>query len=93
MLCVYHEKCPMFGNQICTDYPTLSEKLKDQYCRGNPELCARKRVREAINKEAVPQLMLPQQYDWAQQLLTEHGISISKIRELLPSCRKAKIRC
>jgi hypothetical protein len=83
----------MFGNQICTDYPTLSEKLKDQYCRGNPELCARKRVREAINKETVPQLMLPQQYEWAQQILADHGISTSKIRELFPSRRKAKIRC
>ena len=90
MLCVYHEKCPMFTNQICTDYPTLSEKLKDQYCRGNPELCARKCLRDTLGKEAVPLLMLPQQYEWARQILLDHSISISEINQMLPSRRKVK---
>ncbi len=92
MLCVYHEKCPMFTNQIYTDYPTLSEKLKVQYCRGDFELCARKCLRDTLGKEAVPRLMLPQQYEWAQQILTDHGISSVKIKELFPSRRKTKIR-
>ena len=90
MLCVYHEKCPMFTNQICMDYPTLSEKLKDQYCRGNPELCARKCLRDTLGKEAVPQLMLPQQYEWAQQILADHNISISEINQMFPSRREVK---
>jgi hypothetical protein len=89
MLCVYHEKCPLFANKTA-DYPTLSKKLKDQYCGGNPELCARKWVREAINKEAVPDLMLPQQHEWARQILLDHSINIPEINQMHPSPRKVK---
>jgi hypothetical protein len=90
MFCPYHEKCPMFGNQICTEFPPLSEKLKDQYCRGKFETCARKCVRETIGKEFVPQMMLPQQHDWARQILTDKEIGITQINLLLGPPKKAK---
>jgi hypothetical protein len=92
MLCPYHEKCPMFGNQICTEFPPLSEKLKDQYCRGNFESCARKCIRDTVDKESVPKLMLPQQHDWARQILSEKGVSITQITQLLGTSKKAKIK-
>jgi hypothetical protein len=91
MLCPYHEKCPMFGNQICTKFPPLSEKLKDQYCRGKFETCARKCVRETIGKEFVPTMMLPQQSDWARQILSDKGVSITQINQLLGTRKKEKV--
>jgi len=90
-MCPYHEKCPMFGNQICTEFPPLSEKLKDQYCRGDFELCARKYVRDTVGKELVPKMMLPQQYDWARQILSDKGISITQINHILHAAKKARV--
>ena len=89
MFCPYHEKCPMFGNQICVEFPPLTEKLKDQFCRGNFESCARKCVRETIGKEFVPIMMLPQQDSWARQILLDHGVSITKINQLFGDKIKA----
>jgi len=82
----------MLGNQLSTEIPPLSEKLKDQYCRGNFDSCARKWIWDTVDNESIPKMMLPHQHDWARQILSEKGLSITQINQMLGTSKKAKVK-
>ncbi|QHI70010.1 hypothetical protein [Tichowtungia aerotolerans] len=54
MKCELFEHCIFFSAQSEQGQPCVVEKLKAVYCRGNPLLCARRRVAQALGKERVP---------------------------------------
>ena len=54
--------------------PGLVERFKQNYCLGNHAACCRRWVWDFLGVEKVPELMLPHQRDWAQQLLSDSGI-------------------
>jgi len=53
MNCELLEGCTFFNTKEMGNRPDLIEALKDVYCRGNPLLCARRRVAISIGRERV----------------------------------------
>lgn len=64
--------------------PELAERFKHTYCEGNYNRCSRRWVQEFLGVEKVPELMLPHQHDWAQQILTDSGIGRTEFRQKFP---------
>lgn len=54
---------------------TLIDRFKTHYCFNNHHACARRWVHDFLGAEAVPDLLMPQQHDWAEQLLFEADVS------------------
>jgi hypothetical protein len=62
MACECLEKCPFFNDKMA-DMPSMSDLLKDRYCRGEWRSCARYRVFEVVGRESVPPDLYPAQAD------------------------------
>ena len=74
---VAEEQCPNVGccklivEQGLTT-PALIGRIKSQYCLNSDHLhCDRFHVYQALSLEEVPLLMLPNQTEWAQQVIQE----------------------
>jgi hypothetical protein len=72
--CPYLNRCPLLASQLDT-LPTLVDRFKTNYCFKNHHVCARRWIHDFLGFEKVPDLMMPQQHDWAEQLLFEAGVS------------------
>ena len=62
MACECLEKCPFFNDKMA-DMPSMSDLLKDRYCRGEWQSCARYRVFKAVGRDSVPSDLYPAQAD------------------------------
>lgn len=51
--------------------PTISERLREEYCLEDFTHCACRRVHDTVGSEWVPLHMLPYQQEWAEQILDE----------------------
>ena len=82
-LCPYFETCDMIqgGHER---FPELVGRFKQKYCSGNHTACSRRWVWDFLGVEKVPELMMPQQHDWAQQILTDSGVAYNTFREKFP---------
>ena len=62
----------------CVFFNTLDSKainaLKEIYCKGNPLLCARRQVANAIGRERIPQDLNPN-HDYRVQGIIEASLS------------------
>jgi hypothetical protein len=54
--------------------PGLIHRFRDNYCLKNHRACSRRWVQDFLGPDKVPELMMPQQHDWAEQLLFESGV-------------------
>ena len=63
--------CKLIGEKGLTT-PGLINRIKSQYCTIlDHQHCARFHVCQALDSDKVPTLMLPNQTEWAQQIIQE----------------------
>ena len=78
--CPYTETCRMIQGQQ-ESLPSLIDRFKKNYCFKNHHACARRWIQDFLGAEEIPDLMMPQQHDWAEQLLFESGVSYTAFEE------------
>ena len=78
--CPYLDRCDLIQNHV-EHLPGLIDRFKARYCLKRPFACSRRWIWDFLGAEKVPELMMPQQRDWAEQLLFEAGIRYSTFRE------------
>ncbi len=66
--CKRLEKCPFFNDRMAAR-PATAELFKIEYCRSEPERCARYRVAEVLGPERVPGDLFPSQVERVDELL------------------------
>ena len=70
-------QCPLMDTCafLCenrTTMPELVERIQDTYCtKPARSECARFKIAQSVGTEKVPPLMLPEQVEWAQQIIEE----------------------
>jgi hypothetical protein len=71
--CPYVDSC-VFLRENRTKMPELIARIQADYCT-NPACCrcARFRISQSLGLDKVPALMLPDQIDWARQIVQEFG--------------------
>ncbi|MBN2105191.1 hypothetical protein JW835_14225 [bacterium] len=62
--------CPFFNDQMA-DKPATSELLKNQFCKGNFEACARYIIFKSAGREHIPANLFPTQRDHVDQILKD----------------------
>lgn len=70
MKCELLDDCIFFSAQSQEGQPCIIEKLKAVYCRGNPLLCARRRVALALGQKKVPPDLHPDHMHLVHDLIT-----------------------
>lgn len=60
----------MFYNNRMADMPVTADLMKNKYCRGDKEMCARYRVCKALGREKVPPNLFPNEYERAKELVS-----------------------
>lgn len=62
--------CVFFNDQMA-DMPSMSNIIKDRYCKGSNTMCARHMVFRVLGREAVPSDLYPSQVERADSLLAQ----------------------
>lgn len=70
MECECLEACPFFNDRM-KNMPSFSSVLKQQFCRGDCEACARHRVFKRYGREAVPPDLFPDEHERADAILNQ----------------------
>ena len=85
--CPHFKTCGMIY-ALQDKLPELIQRFKQNYCHKNHKACSRRWVQDFLGAEKVPELMMPQQYDWAEQLLFESGIRYAAFEKMYqkPRC-------
>lgn len=60
--------CIFFNDQMA-DMPSMSNIIKQRYCRESPSQCARHMVFAVLGRDAVPSDLYPSQVERAEDLL------------------------
>ena len=60
--------CPFFNDKMA-HMPNMSEMMKNRFCKGNFDSCARHTVKETLGKENVPLDLFPHQIEKAQAII------------------------
>ena len=69
--CPFVDSCA-FLLENRTKMPELVERIQDTYCtKPACRKCGRFQVSQSVGLEKVPPLMLPEQVEWAQQIIEE----------------------
>ncbi|MFZ9023344.1 MAG: hypothetical protein ACO3BO_01210 [Anaerohalosphaeraceae bacterium] len=69
--CALMDTCA-FLRENRTTMPELVERIQDTYCtKPARSECARFKIAQSVGTEKVPPLMLPEQVEWAQQIIEE----------------------
>jgi len=63
--------CPFFHN-IIPNMPITAQYLKNTYCHGDPQQCARYIVGKALGKDKVPLELFPEENARAERLIAMH---------------------
>jgi hypothetical protein len=66
--CTELKNCPFFNNEL-KNQPALADLLKFQYCKTNPDSCARLQARDKIGPRKVPTDLAPNQHDRLKKLM------------------------
>ena len=62
------DNCSFFRTAIM-EMPTVAEMMKNRYCHGDFDACARKSVLNQLGKEHVPANLAPNDHDRAQKII------------------------
>jgi len=65
--CELLETCIFFNDQMA-EMPSMSNIIKDRYCRGSNTQCARHIVFRVLGREAVPKDLYPSQVERADEI-------------------------
>ncbi len=60
--------CPFFNDQMA-EMPSMSEIIKQRYCRGSNVHCARHMVFRTLGRTAIPKDLYPSQVERAEELI------------------------
>lgn len=77
-------QCPFLGQcnlvrDIHTKIPELIARIQNNYCtKSAHSRCGRFQIYQTLGHDAVPPLMLPDQTDWARQIIREGGFDFKK---------------
>ena len=82
-LCPHLKSCNMIQHDH-EKFPELIERFKQNYCLQKHHRCSRRWIWDFLGFEKVPELMMPHQHDWAQQVLIDTGIGYNTFREKFP---------
>jgi len=71
-----NSKCPHIGScsliqQNTARMPNLVQRIRDYYCAWESLRCARRWLYDTLGHSFVPPLLLPNQWEWARQIVTE----------------------
>ena len=67
--CEYINKCPFYNNELEGDTDKI-EELKKNYCQTSCMHCARYMIATALNSEAVPEDLYPDQKSRAYEIIS-----------------------
>ena len=70
--CSFWADCDFIQNNL-KKMPELINKTNKLYCSNPDAECARRWLREALGPTFVPPLMLPEQREWARQIIDEYN--------------------
>ena len=70
--CICLPKCPFFNDKMA-NRPATATLLKQKYCQGQYNDCARYMIFSRLGREYVPGDLFPNQQDRAEKILAEHG--------------------
>ena len=79
-------ECPCLNECtfVCSNQanmPELVQRIKDRYCTNSAwGECARYRVYQSLGAREVPPLMLPDQVNWARQVIEEYNLDSDEDR-------------
>jgi len=68
--CPYLDQCCFIQDNI-ERMPELIRRIQERYCAVEDVVCARRYLYDGISPNAVPPLMLPEQIQWARQIIEE----------------------
>lgn len=81
-LCQYLDKCALILDNK-DKMPELVARFKDEYCLNRSYCeCARFHMTHTLGLDAVPQLMLPSQTEWARQIIEDRDFDQLKESQL-----------
>ena len=66
--CPFEHQCAFILNNR-EKMPERIDKTRKQYCANSFSACARVKVYETLGPSCVPSLLLPNQHEWAKQIL------------------------
>ena len=70
--CPFLDQCDFIHKNV-TKTPELIQRIRSRYCTKTAYCqCARFQVHQSWGADAVPPLMLPEQTDWARQVIEEY---------------------
>jgi hypothetical protein len=69
-MCDYCTQCTIL-TENGKEMPKLASLFKERYCTDQFDQCARYQVARSVGLNGVPELMLPSQVEWAQQIIKE----------------------
>lgn len=79
-LCPYLTTCRIIQPQR-DKLVKLADRFKEDYCFKNHKGCARRWIKDFLGAEKVPELMMPQQHEWAEQLLFDAGVGYTAFQK------------
>ena len=74
--CQYSNRCSFLQDHD-NQMPKLTTLLREKYCLGQFEQCARYQVAVSLGSQRVPAYMLPSQAEWAEQIIKEQKTACS----------------
>ncbi|MCK5783541.1 MAG: hypothetical protein KAH06_03790 [Desulfobacterales bacterium] len=74
--CPFLSQCALI-HENRTKMPDLIARIEDDYCTKAAFRCARFQVCQTIGVNVVPPLLLPDQIDWARQIIEEYHCGIT----------------
>lgn len=66
--CELMTTCAFFNDQMA-DMPSMSNIIKERYCKGSNVMCARHMVFRVLGRDVVPKDLYPSQVERADELL------------------------
>jgi hypothetical protein len=69
--CELNQTCPFLNDPTICDMPELIKQFKTTYCLEDNTNCARHTIFRVLGRNAVPKLMMPNQLEWAKQILLD----------------------
>ena len=68
MACEFLEKCPFFNDKLA-NMPSTAEILKNTYCKGDFNKCARYMVAKTVGRDKVTLDLFPNDQDKAKKII------------------------
>ncbi len=65
--CELLDTCPFFNDQMA-EMPSMSNIIKERYCRGSNTLCARHMIFRVKGREYIPADLFPSQVERADEI-------------------------